>query len=46
METQINYTELLEREYGQDPMAVRLIAQLRQDGDLDERIYHFLESFY
>jgi len=47
MEAQINYTELLEREYGQDEMAVKLIADFRTDlNQSDKEIYQFLESFY
>ena len=44
---EINYTELLEREYGQDPMAVKLIKDFREDlHQTDKEIYQFLESFY
>ena len=40
-------TALLEREYGQDPMAVGLIQDFRTDLQMsDEEIYQFLESFY
>ena len=46
MEEQTNYTELLEQEYGQDEGARQLIQLARQDGQADEEIYHFLESFY
>lgn len=42
-----NWTEILEREYGDDPMAVQLIAELRTERKMpDEKIYSFLESFY
>ena len=41
-----NWTELLEKEYGQDEVAVGLIRDLRTDGDSDKTIYQFLESFY
>lgn len=36
-----NWTELLEREYGQD----RLVAHLRSEGATDKEIYQLLESF-
>ena len=36
MEAQVNYTELLEREYGQDEMAMKLVRTWRSDGDTDE----------
>ena len=40
-------TALLEREYGQDPMAQDLIHLWRTDLKLsDEEIYQTLESFY
>lgn len=46
-EQEINYTELLMREYGDDPMAMNLAEELRTElHDTDETIYHFLESFY
>lgn len=42
-----NWTEILEREYGDDPMAVQLIKEFRDDLKMsDEKIYSFLESFY
>ena len=46
MQDQTNYTELLEKEYGQDEMAVRLIERCRLDGHTDQEIYETLESFY
>ena len=46
MQDQANYTELLEKEYGQDEMAVRLIERCRLDGHTDQEIYETLESFY
>ena len=46
MEEQVYYTELLEKAYGQDQMAVDLIEQSRKNGSTDEEIYHVLESFY
>ena len=46
-EQEINYTELLMREYGDDPMAMDMAQWHRQElGETDETIYHFLESFY
>jgi hypothetical protein len=46
MDAQINYTELLEKEYGLDKMAMNLAEVSRQNGHTDEEIYNFLESFY
>lgn len=47
MDTQTNWTELLEREYGTDEMAQQLIESYRTDSGMsDEEIYSFLESFY
>ena len=46
-EQEINYTELLMREYGDDPMAMDLAEEMRRERNrTDETIYHFLESFY
>lgn len=42
-----NWTELLEREYGDDPIAVQLIGEFRAEMQMpDEEIYQTLESFY
>ena len=42
---EINYTQLLEKEYGQ--IAGSLIPELREDLKMsDEEIYKFLESFF
>ena len=42
-----NWTELLEKEYGDDPMAMDLAKELKADlGRTDKEIYQFLESFY
>ena len=42
---EINYTQLLEEEYGQ--IAGSLIPELREDLKMsDEEIYKFLESFF
>lgn len=47
MDTQTNWTELLEREYGTDPMDIKLVTELRTERHMtDEEIYSFLESFY
>ena len=43
---EINYTELLEKEYSQFKVAESLIRQFRADGTPDKEIYEFLESFY
>ena len=46
-EQELTATELLERDYGSDEMAQKLIASLRTDEkQTDEEIYKFLESFY
>ena len=39
-----NYTELLEKEYGN--LCPELILAFRRDSRQDEEIYEFLESFY
>lgn len=40
-------TELLEREYGQDEMAMELVKEFREDLNMtDQEIYDFLESFF
>lgn len=42
-----DYTALLERDYGQDPMAQSLIQELREDlKRTDKEIWELLESFY
>lgn len=41
-----NYTELLEKEYGQFKVAQSLIHDLRNMGYTDKDIYEDLESFY
>lgn len=46
MDTQTNWTELLEREYGNDPVAQRIIQGQREKRHSDEEIYNLLESFY
>ena len=46
-EQKLTATELLERDYGSDEMAQKLIASFRADEKrTDEEIYKFLESFY
>ena len=45
-EQQINYTELLEKEYGKLVGAARLIQKLRKMGLTGKEIYEGLESFY
>ena len=46
-EQKLTATELLERDYGSDEMAQKLIASFRTDEEQsDEEIYKFLESFY
>lgn len=46
-EQKLTSTELLERDYGSDEMAQKLIASFRTDEkQTDEEIYKFLESFY
>lgn len=46
-EQELTATELLERDYGSDEMAQKLIASFRADEkQTDEEIYKFLESFY
>lgn len=47
MDTQTNWTELLEREYGNDQMDIKLVQELREERHMtDEEIYSLLESFY
>lgn len=42
-----DYTALLEKDYGSDPMAQDLIRQFRDDlGNSDKEIWEFLETFY
>ena len=44
---EINYTELLMKEYGDDPMAMDLAEHWRQERNrTDKEIYETLESFY
>lgn len=45
-EQEINYTELLEKEYGQFKVAQSIIRNLRNLGHSDKDIYEDLESFY
>lgn len=46
-EQELTATELLERDYGSDEMAQKLISSFRTDEkQTDEEIYKFLESFY
>ena len=46
-EQKLTATELLEKYYGSDEMAQKLIKHFREDGkQTDEEIYSFLESFY
>ena len=46
-EQELTATELLDRDYGSDEMAQKLIASFRTDEkQMDEEIYKFLESFY
>ena len=46
-EQELTATELLERDYGSDETAQKLIASFRTDEtQSDEEIYKFLESFY
>lgn len=42
----INYTELLEKEFGGYKTAELIIQESRQDGVSDEEIYNLLKSFY
>lgn len=47
MDAQTNWTELLEKEYGADPMAMDLVRHWREEyNETDEEIYQNLESFY
>ena len=42
-----NWTELLEKEYGADPMAMDLVRQWREEyNEPDDEIYQNLDSFY
>ena len=45
-EKEINYTELLEQEYGDDRTAQQLIQDFREDLKMsDEEIYKFMNSY-
>lgn len=47
MDETTNWTELLEKEYGQDEVAAVLIREFRtEDHKTDKEIYQILESFY
>ena len=43
---EINYTELLEKEYSKFKVARAVIQDCREDGISDKEIYETLESFY
>ena len=42
----VDWTKKLEEDYGQDEMAMKLIAISRECGYSDEKIYSLMESFY
>lgn len=42
----VDWTKKLEEDYGQDEMAMKLIAISRENGHSDEEIYSLMESFY
>ena len=42
----MDYSKLLQENYGSDKEAQILIEEFRRQGATDEEIYNFLESFY
>ena len=42
----MDYTKVLEEEFGQDQIAQKIIRDGRTDGLSDEEIYNLLMSFY